>query len=156
MSLKFISNQLLTNYHLKTISPNHAKFTINTLTSMPNLGLLPTTCLGQIQAGVYDFGLGRQGEKRGNWTPGEWLATVLLIMTIFLGLAVSVGLCYYITKRKARQTYGRQQLHRRQHSFQQDRLQQRNNLRDFVLVPGEANNDGKYSTGGGNSLIAQI
>jgi hypothetical protein len=62
------------------------------------------TCLCQLQGGVYDFGQGRFGERRGSWTPGEWLAGVLLIMTISLGLALSIGLCYYVNRRQARRT----------------------------------------------------
>ena len=54
--------------------------------------------------GVYDFGLGRRGEKRGDWTPGEWLAAILLVMVIFLGLALSLSLCYYVWRRKTRVT----------------------------------------------------
>lgn len=57
-------------------------------------------------AGVYDFGQGRSGERRGDWTPSEWLALVLLLMTIAFGLAVSVGLCYYVKKRETRRTFG--------------------------------------------------
>lgn len=54
------------------------------------------------QAGVYDFGLGRYGEKRGNFTPSEVLAIILLVMTILAGLALTLGLCYYVTKRNSR------------------------------------------------------
>lgn len=51
------------------------------------------------QAGVYDYGQGRYGEKRGNFTPSEILAIILLIMTILGGLALTIGLCYYVRKR---------------------------------------------------------
>lgn len=54
------------------------------------------------QAGVYDFGQGRYGEKRGNFTPSEVLAIILLVMTILAGLALTIGLCYYVTKRNSR------------------------------------------------------
>lgn len=50
------------------------------------------------QAGVYDFGEARYGEKRGNFTPAEVLAIVLLVMVILGGLAFTIGLCYYISK----------------------------------------------------------
>lgn len=53
-------------------------------------------------AGVYDFGQGRAGEKRGNFTPSEVLAIILLIMTILVGLAFTIGLCYYVSKRNSR------------------------------------------------------
>jgi len=58
----------------------------------------------QSMAGVYDFGEKRAGEKRGSWTPAEWLAAILIVMTISLGLAVSIGLCYYVKKRQTRIT----------------------------------------------------
>lgn len=51
------------------------------------------------QAGTYDFGLPRYGEKRGNFTPSEILAIILLIMTVIAGLALTIGLCYYVKKR---------------------------------------------------------
>lgn len=54
------------------------------------------------QAGVYDFGQNRYGEKRGNLTPSEVAAIILLIMTILLALALTAGLCYYVTKRSKR------------------------------------------------------
>lgn len=54
------------------------------------------------QAGVHDFGQNRYGEKRGNFTPSEILAIILLIMTILAGLALTIGLCYYVTKRNSR------------------------------------------------------
>lgn len=60
-----------------------------------------TCCSAQLQAGVYDFGQNTYGQKRGSWTPGEWLAGVLLLMTIILGLALSLGLCYYVNRRQA-------------------------------------------------------
>ena len=50
-------------------------------------------------AGVYDFGQGREGEKRGNWTPSQWTGVVLVIMVILGGLAITIGLCYYATKK---------------------------------------------------------
>jgi len=54
------------------------------------------------QAGVYDFGQGRYGQKRGNFAPGEVLAIILLIMVMIAGLALTIGLCYYVTKRERR------------------------------------------------------
>lgn len=54
------------------------------------------------QANPQDFGQGRYGEKRGNFTPSEVLAIILLIMTIFAGLALTVGLCYYVSKQSSR------------------------------------------------------
>lgn len=54
------------------------------------------------QAGVHDFGLGRYGEKRGNLTPSEVLSIILLVMTIVAGLALTIGLCYYVSKQKTR------------------------------------------------------
>lgn len=54
------------------------------------------------QAGVHDFGQNRYGEKRGNFTPSEILAIILLIMIILAGLALTIGLCYYVTKRSSR------------------------------------------------------
>lgn len=53
---------------------------------------------------MYDFGAGRAGERRGDWTPSEWLAAILIVMTILMGLAMSLGLCYYVTKRQARRS----------------------------------------------------
>lgn len=50
------------------------------------------------QANVYDYGQGRYGEKRGSFTPSEWLAIILVIMTILGGLALTIGLCYYVAK----------------------------------------------------------
>lgn len=64
-----------------------------------------TCAFGQSNAGVYDFGAGRAGERRGSWTPNDWLAAVLVIMTIAMGLAVSLGLCYYVRKRDSRRTF---------------------------------------------------
>lgn len=51
------------------------------------------------QANPQDFGQGRYGEKRGNFTPSEVVAIILLVMTILGGLALTIGLCYYVTKR---------------------------------------------------------
>lgn len=51
------------------------------------------------QAAPHDFGQGRYGERRGNFTPSEIVAIILLIMTILAGLALTIGLCYYVTKR---------------------------------------------------------
>jgi len=56
----------------------------------------------QLQAGVYDFGQGRAGEKRGSFTPSEWVAIILIVMFILGGLAITIALCYYVT-RKTRQ-----------------------------------------------------
>lgn len=50
------------------------------------------------QAGVYDFGQNRYGEKRGNLTPHEVLAIILLIMTVLAGLVFTIALCYYVLK----------------------------------------------------------
>lgn len=56
-------------------------------------------CWAQLHGGVYDFGQGRYGEKRGDFTPAEWLSIILLVMTIVAGLAFTIGLCYYSLKR---------------------------------------------------------
>jgi hypothetical protein len=63
------------------------------------LAVLQQVANAQQQAGVYDFGLGRYGEKRGNYTPSEMLAIVLIVMLILAGLALTIGLCFYVTKR---------------------------------------------------------
>lgn len=47
-----------------------------------------------------DFGQNRYGERRGSFTPSEVLAIILLVMTILLGLAITIGLCYFVSRRK--------------------------------------------------------
>lgn len=55
------------------------------------------------QANPQDFAQVRYGEKRGNFTPSEVLAIILLIMTILAGLSFSIGLCYYVSKRSTKE-----------------------------------------------------
>lgn len=66
---------------------------------------------------MYDFGQGRYGEKRGSWTPGEWLAGILLLMTIVLGLALSLGLCYYVNKKQRERSAAATANYRRQQNL---------------------------------------
>lgn len=51
------------------------------------------------QAGVYDFGQGRYGERRDDFTPSQIFGIMLICMTIVAGLAFACALCYYISKR---------------------------------------------------------
>lgn len=106
---------LFLNFHPQNL---HCADTVPTarvaVTTVVALQLIVGSCSCQIQAGVYDFGLNRWGERRGSWTPGEWLAAILLVMTILLGLAVSIGLCYYVNRNQAQKAASRRNFLRRQ------------------------------------------
>lgn len=70
-----------------------------------NLGIA-TILLGFVglskaqQAGVYDFGQGRSGEKRDQLTPVESHWVMLVSTMILAGLVLSCGLCYFVAKRR--------------------------------------------------------
>lgn len=53
------------------------------------------------QAGVYDFGQARHGEKRDDYTPSQTFGMVLILMAVVAGLALACGLCYYVSKRRS-------------------------------------------------------
>lgn len=83
------------------------KTLISAMSTLVALVSVATMCnniqIAQAQhAGVYDFGQNRYGEKRGNFTPSEVAAIILLVMTILVALALTIGLCYYVTKRSRR------------------------------------------------------
>lgn len=74
------------------------------------IGLMICSSIGLAhaqQAGVHDFGEGRQGEKRGDMTPMQVLSIVLMSSIILAGFGLVLFLCYLAAKRHHSRTHGK-------------------------------------------------
>lgn len=103
--MSIVTSLLLTNLQtLRDIDRKKLPATPKALLSFMAIAIVPllfatTGADAQQSGGVFDYGQGRYGERRGSFTPAEWVAIVLLTMTILAGLALTIGLCYYVAKR---------------------------------------------------------